>query len=208
MKNSVLTAVLLSALAGSALAGDVQINDIVRFADGLGSTNGGEFNATNISNGSSTFRTFCVQLAENLDFSNPFRVAGIGFNSVVLNGNINPTGALAPETAYLYTLFRAGTLPNYGSVASANDLQNAIWHFQGQGNSGGATNQYGLLATAATSGMNPTWTGYGNVRILNMVYANGGGNAQDVLALIPLPTGGMLALAGLGGLAIRRRRVA
>lgn len=193
--SNVLAASAVVLVASSAFAGtvDVKVGDILRFSDGaLGVGTGGEFNADNLTNGAGVdFVTYCVQTTEFLNFSNQFKVVGVSTQSLVDNV------PLAQETAYLYTQFRNGTLPNYGTNAAADALQAAIWHFQGQ--AGGALNAYTTLASAAVSG--GSWSGIGNVRIANLVWHTAGSGfavgapAQDVLVIIPLPPA---ALAGLG----------
>lgn len=197
MRNTVLTAVVLATLAGSALAGDVLVGDLVTYAPGTRGNSGGEFITTITNRTAPTFKTFCVQLNEFLDFGSTFRVVGISDKSQA-GGQ-----ALDFRTAWLYQHYRSGTLAGIGGYSynvesSAALLQDAIWFFQNQG---GANNALAQAATLAGP------TSIGNVRILNMVYNSNNNAAQDVLALIPLPTGGALALAGLGGLALRRRRV-
>jgi hypothetical protein len=196
-------------VASSAFAGtvDVKVGDILKFTDGaLGVGTGGEFNADNLTNGAGVdFITYCVQTTEFLNFSNQFKVVGVSTQSLVDNV------PLAQETAYLYTQFRNGTLPNYGTNAAADALQAAIWHFQGQ--AGGALNAYTTLASAAVSG--GSWSGIGNVRIANLVWHTAllpnfpvGTPAQDVLVIIPLPPAVFAGLGLLGVVAvgqIRRR---
>ncbi len=58
-----------------------------------------------------------------------------------------------------------------------------------------------------TEAFNAAWTGIGNVRVLNYTRSNGE-PGQSVLTLIPLPSAGGLALAGLLVVGVRRRRSA
>ncbi len=202
------------ALAGSAFAGFDGIGTISQNPFSAG--NGGEFTITpsagfigltglpaDLTN--TSFESFCVETNENFS---PGGSYNMNLNTVaIMGGSGGPSYPLQPETAYLYWNFRNGTLIGYdygaGRQASAGDLQQAIWFLQG-GQPGGANNAFVALATAAVAG--GSWSGIGDVRILN-VYAGTDGLAQDQLTIIPTP--GSAALIGLGTLAAaggRRRR--
>jgi hypothetical protein len=58
-----------------------------------------------------------------------------------------------------------------------------------------------LISGAQAGDFGNNWR---NVRVLNLT--NAGGNAQDMLYLVPLPQAGALAALGLAGVAVRRRR--
>lgn len=214
----------------AAQASSIGIGDKVRLFDREGSTGGGEFGLAKLPNASTElFRTFCVQTSEYLDFNAAgFTVAGIGNASVVAGGSV-----LTPETAFLYTAFRAGTLPGYdytlGSpahVTAADNLQKAIWKLEGEAN--GATNAYYQYAKDAVDSDNTVragnlygdanaWvgTGSGNVRILNLQWATtreghaAGTSAQDVLVLVPTPDaliGGLGLIGGVVAVGVARIR--
>lgn len=197
---------IIALQATSHAAVDLTVGDKIVFFDREGSTNGGEFgiakyNSINQTVGSELFRTFCVQVNENMAFWNSsqkknwFNVVGISAYSVA--GNT----PLSPKTAFLYTEFRAGTLAGYQylsnttsrlneHISDANMLQKAIWYFQQQitfSSAGGASNVYITLAN------NSGWTGIGDVRIANLTWGANtkgvqvGKNAQDQLILVPIP---------------------
>ncbi len=209
----------LAVLSGTAVAaGDnISLGDTIRFFDREGTTGGGEFGvAIHPAVNTEVFRTFCVERGEFLDFNQAgFTVVGISTTTVMSGFSLNT------QAAYLYTQFRNGGWANatafagdgvYGGanhVDDANVLQQAIWSFMGQTFTNSPQVQALIDEANAFATNNAAW-GIGNVRVLNLVWATdrnylAGTHAQDVLTLIPLPTGAGLAMAGLGLLAIRRR---
>lgn len=203
-----LTAILIACAAafsvitgGQAFADNIQVGDYVRFFDREGTTDGGEFGLALLPNSSvEILRTFCLQRDEYLDFNaQGFLVTGI---STMVMGQGDP---LDPRTAYLYTQFRNGTLSNYdytpnspGRAASADALQQAIWHLEGEPGYATVTGQAFLWVQEATAA---GWTDVGNVRVLNLQWTRNGRDgqgAQDVLILNPVPEPMSMALAGLG----------
>lgn len=225
MKSSMILASLaLAAAAGAAQAGgdNINVGDTIRFFDRDGNLGGGEFGVAKLpASNIELFRTFCLQRNEYMDYNAAgFNVVGVSTQTVA--GGVN----LAAEVAYLYTMFRAGTLPgsaitdgSYGGGnhgTEADSLQRAIWSFMGQLNPNSAevtsdVQAVALRNAASAAIASNSWSGIGNVRILNLTWATGrsgfgaGTDAQDQLVIIPLPTGAALGLAGLSLLAIRRR---
>jgi len=178
-----------------------------------------------------SFQTFCLELSEHIDLNpgspqNPANQVTVSISTAAVGGGVgggNPD-YISPETAFLYTQFRRGVLPDYTydnnapvdgltRAETARALQLAFWKLEHEvatltvGGANGAGSQAVLdlanayLALAAASG----WTDIGNVRVLNYLRTNGE-PGQSVLTIIPLPTAGGLAMAGLLGCGMTRRR--
>ncbi|MCC5787794.1 MAG: hypothetical protein JJU33_13960 [Phycisphaerales bacterium] len=185
---------------------------------------------------SNSFQTFCLELDQFLaSGTNDYAVQidttvrsgspGVNFVSqgtAWLYGQFR-SGALV-SNGYDYTV-------GADRASSASSLQLAIWFLQGQfddpanwgtsprpgrnellwaeynGPNSDARHFVAAAQAAVTDAFDP-YAG-GRVRVLNVGPTPDGGswNNQDVLTLIPLPSGGGLAAAGLLGLvALRRRR--
>lgn len=200
------------------------------------STGGGEFTVSRVSGAgigetglasdraANSFQTFCIELNQSIN-NGQFRAQ---VNDEVLTGAPG-FNTVQETTAWLFVQFRRGGLasigydydPNATRVESSVALQLAIWNLQGQfgqpGQSGTRNTQLinelgsNQLAqdfiAAAQSAVGGGWTNT-SVRVLNVGSKNGTDwDNQDLLTLIPLPSGGGLAAAGLMGLvALRRRR--
>ena len=162
----------------------IQAGNLIRVGDLPGNTGGGEFqlNVVDTSNNVLwSFISFCLQRTQYIDYSNVFTVGGVNTyaktDSPSNGGDANGLDPISDQTAYLYTMFSNGTLQGYnyfGSAsshaASADTLQYAFWMFEDELQMD-PNNYYVQLANnAVTSG---AWRGIGNVRVLNMTYANG-----------------------------------
>lgn len=204
---AVFLALAVGLCAPAQAADPINVGDIISFVRGPGTGSGGEFIV--YKGGVPVYSTFCVQIAELLSLSpidNPtrwlYKVGNIS-EQIVLAGS----KPLDHKSAWLYTQFRAGTLPGYdGSDAAANALQNAIWHSEGLValQPGNATMWYNMAVAAG-------WTDNGLVRVINLMYPDGYAHAQDVLVIVPIPEPLSMTLAGLGlaavaGLRGRARR--
>ncbi len=205
-------------LVGAVSAGpQVTINNVNAWG---GSSSGGPFEITPIGfspvglglRGAAPGRylTFCVELNETLSNNSTYDVA---FNTAAVNGGVGggSPDPLDAKTAYLYTNFMNGTLSSlestftYNNFASGVALQDAIWFIEQEITSltnGSNADKLFQLATAQVD--NGSWTGIGNVRVLNLT--SGSTNRQDLLVIIPLPSSAGLGMVGLGLVAIRRRR--
>jgi hypothetical protein len=124
----------------------------ITLTEDYGNANGGGAFTAVTTGGLGTFDTFC--LAENVLF-HPGNTYNYTTSSTIL-----PSGSsIAIGTAYLYSQFRLGTLSGYtyGSAASADALQAAIWWLQGQ--NFGADNSFVTLAETALGLNDSTITG-------------------------------------------------
>ena len=108
----------------------VKIGNTIKFMDGPGNLNGGEFkigtNQTSSGGSDATtggnysterFRTFCVQTGEYMNFTDEIKITGITQSSV---GN-NPA-PLTARTSALYREFMTGYESNVSSNASTRDF--------------------------------------------------------------------------------------
>lgn len=224
----------MMALAAPSLANPISAGDFLRFSDGPGTVNGGEFIVNSLQSGQ-TIRTFCLEVPENFFFggapgvTHPFEVDAVT-DRAVFGGNNNdppvgdPGDPISSRTAFLYQNFARGTLAGYtygldsdpDRIRSANALQNSIWFLeheisdQNEGIADPATQA--LIAMFLTMDMGG-FTGLGDVQVANMRYrvdgpgGNAGDEAQDILILVPLPHAAGLGLAGLlCVMGVRRRR--
>jgi hypothetical protein len=167
------------------------------------------------------FQSFCIEAYEPVTVGNTYQVVvndeailGDGLRPGELPG---PDGGdlLSPESAYLYTEFRAGTLAGYnftlgaGREGSARSLQTAFWYLEGETE----YQDFGMLSPQAqnfvTAAQGSGWTTIGDVRVLNLYGGSTGKEVnQDMLALV-VPVPSAMLLGGLGTCLIgwlRRRR--
>lgn len=221
--------VAIAGFSSVAEAGTITLHsDQSRYTGNIG---GGEFGATafsgmdvaftpakltGVSGAQDTvFQTFCVEGGASLPLDTSL--------NWTLSNSINNSGTpIHAQTAYLFTQFWNGVLtgPNYnytlgsGRTSSANDLQEAIWYFEGffpgGSLSSNAQSYVNQANTAVAAGGSWFGKGIGDVRVL--VLTDSAGNPkQDVLVLlsVPLPPAALLGLgliAGLGAITVVRRR--
>jgi hypothetical protein len=161
-----------------------------------------------------SFQSFCVQRNAYVRDRAPSRYYVTVSDQIMRGGE-----ALRPETAYLYSAFREGTLDGYdytpgsGRADSARSLQAAIWYVQDGGgdlvdllniNPGwdavDASSDEAMLAEEFVArALGSGWRSIGNVRVLNL-YSRWGCcciDNQDMLAIV-VPAPGAMVLAGIG----------
>jgi hypothetical protein len=153
-----------------------------------------------------------------------------------------PGDNLGSRTAYLYQQFALGLLEGYvydtststrtpvtfgGNSASfyrwetAGVLQRVLWALEDEGGSTWSTKYYGVdlgtdeqaLAAYWYSSMDiGSWTGIGNVRVLQLYGSYESGvyscNRQDQLYLVPVPAAVLLGMLGLGAAGLKLRKCA
>lgn len=205
-------------MASTAQADNISVGSSVTFADGPGNV-AGAFYLTPDGNAADRFMTFCIQMSVDSDLSEAFRVDNISSfafeDPADKGGDINGRDYLSSETAWLYTQLRSGAFgdPNAMSDDTANAFQWAFWVLEGENNEVPWGSFHDLadsfILAARQAVANGSWSGIGNVRVLNLVTADGG-EAQDQLVLINTPEPASLALIASGAVALyfRRRRSA
>ncbi|MCC6164586.1 MAG: VPDSG-CTERM sorting domain-containing protein [Acidobacteria bacterium] len=155
-----------------------------------------------------SFQTFCIEAGENVTLGNTYN-AQLNTHAMY-GGQPAPGDELSQGTGWLYSLFATGNLTGYnytGSVAdrknSAGLLQQTLWWLEGETNSGGASNVFGLAVISqfgsAAAAMGGSSTTYG-VMAVNLWTGNdpSQSRAQDGLFYRSVPDGGA-TLALLGG---------
>jgi len=226
MKRFFILAGLLGVLATSAVQAQMQITlyqDIYNYSYG----DGGEFNAVpnaallavnptlagytsataNLAAGPVNFQTLCV---ETTVYFTPGDTYDVIISNSILPDDQFPSGEpITLGTAWLYSQFAAGTLTGYdytegsGRIATAGDLQQAIWYLQGDvaslvNGSADGTAFYNEAATAlGMANINSAANGAYGVVCLNLR----DGNDQDQLMVVPEPgvvSFGLLLLLPLG----------
>lgn len=209
-------------MAGSALASPT-VN--VTHMSGYYYGSGGEFKLTpnadlaSLLGHSGVFESFCLEKTEFISMGTTYAAV---LNTEAMRGGLNdgefgPGGGdpLDARTAYLYTQFADGSLTGYsytpgtGRVNSARALQEVIWYLEDEAAKTWCTGSgslqdlfYTAAQTAVASG---TWTGLGDVQVLNLYDVGHAGDLcyrhQDLLAIgqtVPVPAPGALLLVSLG----------
>ena len=181
--------------------------------------------ASNMGNYDPSFQTFCLEAKESAVNTNRTLYFVVG-SAAVYGGTTGSSDTLSRGTAWLYSQFAQGALEGYPAAGPrgtwSNDLQNAIWAFEGE--QGGVQNAlYNLALSNVQDATVDSTPGFLGVYVLNnfstaaardaFVASQGtviSGVKQDFLYFqAPVPDGGatlMLlggALVGLG--ALRRK---
>jgi hypothetical protein len=199
---------MIIAAAYPAFASPVSVGDMIKVTS-WGSAGGGEFVMQNAAN-QTLFLSFCLEKDEFLSPNTLYKVDSISTTAQQGGFNTNSGDEIDFKTAYLYYHFVKGDLASY-SKAKENALQNAIWFIEQEITDlpeGDATTFYNDAVLAVGSGQ---WTGWDNVRVVNLVGNTATGQPvqfkQSILVLTPEP--GTLLILGLGlvGLAAVRRKM-
>ena len=215
--------VAAAALMGAQLASaQVGVGSIVHLGNGVGSL-AGVFNGSVVAGpgAGGTFLSFCLEKNEFFNsYTQNLYVQGVTNHTVNAPGAYATTSdPLSSATAWLFTQFSSSGLAGYtGTESSANSLQRAIWYLEDEItavdlNLDAQATTWVAAANAAT-GPAGSWTGLGNVRVLNLFRdANFTQHSQDQIYLVssvpePETYGMMLAGLGLMGAIVRRRNKA
>ncbi len=175
------------ALTASNLFASISYNGTYTGTLQLANSYGSAITAT--STGLGTFSTFCLN-------EGVYANSGQTYNYVSSDNVIpTPVGASNPDpivlgTAWLYSAFRSGQLASYGfvygSAASADSLQSAIWFLEG--NSVGVNNSYVTIAQTALTGLglgSVTASANGAFGVFSLTLTDARGNsAQPVLGMV------------------------
>ena len=209
MRRVIQTIVVCGLVLGArqAYADPVAVGDVLHVLGSDSNIWGGAFEVDNTSIGPGVdFKTFCVQLFQDIDYDNLFVVGAI---SDFADDDDGPD-PISPETAWIFSSYRHGTLSAYTS----NEIQAAIWMLEGDWTLADGIALFGAaiignpdaLIALAESNVNAGWVN-NSVHVLNL-FTLDGQKAQDQLTLSEIPEPGTLLLVG-GGVAalIRRRRV-
>ena len=191
--------VAVLALAGNAAA------DTVRFYDsGDGTTSGGSFDAVTGLRG--TFETFCIERNEYLNYGTQYyyTISDQAIAGGLGGGNPDPIDAI---TQNIYYGFRTGQLTITGTATEIADaVQTSIWYEEGELSWSNVTAKGQALINHFLNSSNYL-AGYDKVKVMNVwAHSDNTGNQQDMLIVVPLPSGAGLACVGLLGLAAVRRR--
>ena len=169
------------------------------------------------------FITFCIERNEYVTLGNSYdydiATAAVGGG---ISGQVNGADPLSADTAKLYYAFWTNQWGDvdfdYTSGDDLEDLQRAIWWLEGEfpdideADLGSEGN--GKVDDFVDYAQDLLWDDLGNtvwaeddigdVRVLNL--SSNGKDAQSQLVVVPLPAGALMGLAGLGLVAVCRRR--
>jgi hypothetical protein len=215
---------LLATLALSAsIAAGTAFADTVKFSDGYGTTNGGEFLADSVGEvWAGTFVTFCLERNETVAFNTPYEyyISTSADAGGLSGGNPDP---LSQGAAYLYSLLRTNNLAdNTGGLgtsyfnlatrhANADAFQKAIWALEGEISAPAPLANYYYDLALANGGIADAWDLMG-ARVMNIFKTDTrtGEITKYQSQLYYVPDAGMTAvLLGLGflSLAFLRRKL-
>ena len=207
MRTVIQTVVVFCLVLGArqAYADPVAVGDVLHVLGSDGNIWGGAFDIDNTSNGpGADFKTFCVQMFEDIDYDNLFVVGAI---SEFADDDDGPD-PISPETAWIFSSYRHGAL----SAFTSDEIQAAIWMLEGDWTLADGIAVFGApiigdpeaLIALAESNVNAGWVNDG-VRVINL-FTLDGRKAQDQLTLSEVPEPGTLLLVGSGAAAFMKRR--
>jgi len=118
---------------------------------------------------------------------------------------------LSPQSAYLYSLWLDNLIDH--NTGNANDIQEAIWYFEGESStSNNLVNQAdAALATDGSGSWYETWGNtIGDIRVMNLWtdVSCTDGFAQDQFVRVPVPGAVLLGLLGLSAAGLKLRKFA
>ena len=191
MRRAIHTIVVFCLLLGArqAYADPVAVGDVLHVLGSDGNIWGGAFDVDNTSNGPGVdFKTFCVQMFEDIDYDNLFVVGAIS-DFADDDGGPDP---LSLETAWIFSSYRHGAL----SAFTSDEIQSAIWMLEGDWTLANGIAVFGAaiigdpeaLIALAESNVNAGWVNDG-VRVINL-FTLDGQKAQDQLTLSEVPEPG------------------
>jgi hypothetical protein len=226
IRSAVRATLAVALLAGAQMASaQVAAGSVIKLGTSLPGSQG-PFAGSVVSGAGAggSFLSFCLEKYETFTPNSNLYVKSVsGATTNAAGGHYgnSTSDPLSSATAWLFTQFSTNTLTGYSanSSAKADSLQNAIWYLEDEislstVNADAQAKAWVALAKAATTGAHPSWTGLGNVHVLNLFKnASYTQHAQDQLyyyVTSPVPeaeTAAML-LAGLGvmGVIVRRRK--
>ena len=161
----------------------------------------------------SYFQTFCTEQLEYFSPGSSYSVSSIG-NNALYNAGGPPGVPITLGVAYLYSQFAAGTLGGYdyaygvGRVASAGNLQQAIWYLLGESGDGAQLTGAALLDLQNSGIAEANWTAAANgaYGVQDMVLAQPGQVQDQLVIVVPEPTtmiAGALLLLPFGASTLR-----